>query len=171
MTTPGKKNGPLAALAAVEDTLLVSILVGMIFLAFLQILLRNVFGMGLVWIEPLVRQMLLWVTLAGATVATRDHNHITVDIVSRFLPAGRLRAAAAFASDLFAGLVCALLTYSTYLVFLHEYQRPLLGDVIPGLPYWVSLATLPLAFGVMTLRFARFTGLALLRLVRGGEVP
>ncbi len=143
------------------------ILVGMIVLSFLQIMLRNVFGIGLVWVEPLVRQMLLWVALMGAVVATRDHNHITVDALSRFLPPGRIKHAAGFICDTFAMIICALLTYSTFTVFQLEFQDPQGGYIMPGLPLWGSLLTLPLAFGVITLRFVRFTVLSLVNLVKG----
>ncbi len=158
-----------AIFARIEDGILVLILVAMVLLAFVQILLRNVFGIGLIWIEPLVRQMLLWVALAGAMVATRDHNHITVDAVSRFLPPGRIRPAARLLCDAFSALICGLLTYATFLVFYREFQDPLLGDILPGLPHWGSLLTLPLAFGVMTLRFLRFSAISLHDTLRGGK--
>ena len=157
----------IAIFAKIEDGILLLILVGMVFLAFLQIMLRNVFGIGLIWIEPLVRQMLLWVALVGAMVATRDHNHITVDAVSRFLPPGRIKAATGCLCDTFATLVCSLLTYSTFLVFYREFSNPLLGDILPGLPHWASLLTLPVAFGAMSLRFARFSFIAFLHTLKG----
>ena len=150
-----------------EDGLLMLILVSMIVLSFLQIMLRNVLGIGLVWIDPLVRQMLLWVALMGAVVATRDHNHITVDAVSRFLPPGRIKYGAGFICDTFAMIICALLTYSTFLVFQMEFQDPQGGYIMPGLPLWGTLATLPLAFAIITLRFVRFSVLSLVHLVRG----
>ena len=162
-----KPNSPFVIFARIEDGILMLILVGMIFLAFLQIVLRNVFGVGLIWIEPLVRQMLLWVALAGAMVATRDHNHITVDAVSRFLPPGRIKFASGLLCDIFAAIICGLLTYSTFLVFHSEFQDPLLGNIMPGLPHWASLLTLPIAFGVMTLRFVRFSFLSLRNTLRG----
>ncbi len=162
-----KPRDPFAFFAKIEDGILVLILVGMVFLAFLQIVLRNFFGIGLIWIEPLVRQMLLWVALAGAMVATRDHNHITVDAVSRFLPRGRIKSAAGLLCDTFAAVVCGLLTYSTFLVFQREFQDPLLGNIMPGLPHWASLLTLPVAFGVMTLRFVRFSFLSLRNTLKG----
>jgi len=151
-----------------EDGLLMLILVSMIVLSFVQIMLRNVFGLGWVWIEPLVRQMLLWVALLGAVVATRNHNHITVDAVSRFLPPGRIKHAAGFFCDTFALVICALLTYSTFLVFKMEFQEPQGGFIIPGLPLWGTLLTLPIAFGIMALRFVRFSVLSLVHLIKGG---
>jgi TRAP-type C4-dicarboxylate transport system permease small subunit len=102
------KSSP-AFLARLEDAVLMFILVGMVLLAFTQIFLRNIFGIGLIWIDPLVRQMLLWVTLVGAMVATRDHKHITEDAIGRYLPQGRIKLATGFISNTFATIVCALL--------------------------------------------------------------
>lgn len=160
-------KGPLAFFARLEDALLVLILMGMVILSFTQILLRNIFATGLVWIDPLVRQMLLWVTLTGAMVAARRHKHITVDAISRYLPQGRIKSAAGFICDTFAMIICALLTYSTFRVFHMEYQDPLGGNIIHGLPLWASLLTMPVAFGVMTLRFLRFSILSLIQTFRG----
>lgn len=163
----GERKSPLVFLARLEDSILMLILVGMVFLAFIQILLRNIFGIGLIWIDPLVRQMLLWVTLVGAMVATREHNHITVDAISRFLQPGRIKFATGFICNTFATIVCALLTYSTFRVFQMEFQDPVGGYIMTGLPLWASLLTLPVAFGVMTLRFLRFSIHSLLHTVKG----
>jgi TRAP-type C4-dicarboxylate transport system permease small subunit len=154
-----------------EDGILTLILVSMIFLSFTQILLRNIFGTGLIWIDPLVRQMLLWITLVGAMVATRGHNHINVDAICRFIPPGRIKSATNFICDTFATIVCALLTYSTFSLFHMEFQDPQGGNIVTGFPLWASLLTMPVAFGVMTLRFVRFSILSLLHTIKGGANP
>lgn len=161
------KNSAIAFLAKLEEGLLMLILVGMVSLSFIQIMLRNVFGIGLIWIDPLVRQMLLWITLVGAMVATRGHNHITVDTINRYLPSGRIKSATGFICDAFATIVCALLTHSTFRVFHMEFQDPLGGYIMPGLPLWASLLTMPVAFGVMTLRFLRLAIISLLSTAKG----
>jgi TRAP-type C4-dicarboxylate transport system permease small subunit len=166
-----EKRSPLSFVARLEDAVLMLILVGMVLLAFIQILLRNIFGIGLIWIDPLVRQMLLWLTLVGSMVATRDHKHITEDAIGRYLPQGRIKLATGFISNTFATIVCALLTYSTFLVFQMEFQDPVGGDIITGFPLWASLLTLPVAFSVMTLRFFRFSIFSLLRTVKGDIKP
>jgi TRAP-type C4-dicarboxylate transport system permease small subunit len=166
-----EKRSPLSFVARLEDAVLMLILVGMVLLAFIQILLRNIFGIGLIWIDPLVRQMLLWLTLVGSMVATRDHKHITEDAIGRYLPQGRIKLATGFISNTFATIVCALLTYSTFLVFQMEFQDPVGGDIITGFPLWASLLTLPVAFSVMTLRFFRCSIFSLLRTVKGDIKP
>ena len=68
--TKGQEDPPGFA-ARLEEGILIFLLVSMIILSFTQIVLRNLFETGLIWIDPLVRQMLLWITLVGAMVATR----------------------------------------------------------------------------------------------------
>ena len=68
-----------------EDALLAILLTAMIILASTQILLRNLFDFGFVWIDPLLRVLVLWLGLLGATVATRNNKHISIDLLSRFL--------------------------------------------------------------------------------------
>ena len=166
-----EKKSPLAFLVRLEDGVLIVILMGMVLLSFIQILLRNIFGIGLIWIDPLVRQMLLWITLTGAMVATRENKHITVDAVTRYLPPGRIKLATGFICDAFATTVCALLASATFRVFFMEFQDPLGGTIMPGLPVWASLLTLPVAFGVMTLRFLRLSILSLLHTIKGEITP
>ncbi len=166
-----KKKNPLLLLSWIEDSILMLLLVGMVFLSFLQIMLRNFFGTGLFWVDPLVRQMLLWVTLVGAMVATRDNNHIIVDAVSRFLPPGRVKLATKLICNAFAAIVCALLTYSSFLVFHMEFRDPTGAQIMTGLPLWATLLTMPVAFSVMTFRFIRFSFLSLLYIFKGRAKP
>lgn len=60
-----------------EDVLLIVLLSSMIALASTQILLRIFFEYGLIWAEPLLRVMVLWLGLTGATVkpAQQTHTH------------------------------------------------------------------------------------------------
>ena len=55
----------------IEDWFLVVMLGVMVLLAVVQIFYRNVFGIGLLWADPMLRIMVLWVALAGAVIATR----------------------------------------------------------------------------------------------------
>jgi TRAP-type C4-dicarboxylate transport system permease small subunit len=66
-----------------EDALLVVLLSTMIVLAGTQIILRNFLDSGFVWIDPLLRVLVLWLGLLGATVATRNNKHIRIDLLSK----------------------------------------------------------------------------------------
>ncbi len=51
-----------------EDALLVLILTAMIFLATIQIFLRNFLDMGFIWGDEMLRMLVLWLAVAGALV-------------------------------------------------------------------------------------------------------
>ncbi len=142
----------LAAVEQAESFLLVALLGGMVLLAGTQIILRNFFGLGLVWADPLLRAMVLWAGVFGALAATRGANrHITVDVITHFLPA-RGKRITGFIATLFSAALCATLAWVSLQFVLGEYGS---GAMISGvLPVWLSAAAMPLAFALMALRFA-----------------
>ena len=71
-------------LGRVEKFLLAAMLSIMILLAFLQIILRNVFSSGISWGDPLVRYLVLWVGFIGASLASKEGKHITIEVFSRW---------------------------------------------------------------------------------------
>ncbi len=151
----------------VEDGVLTVLLLGMALLTFLQIILRNLFATGLVWADPLLRHLLLWLTLAGAVVATGEERHICVDALRRILPEGRGKGLVEISVNAFTALVAALLTYATFRVFHLEFENPQGGYIVPGLPLWFSILIMPLSFGLITLRSIRLTLISILDLWRG----
>ena len=56
----------------------------MILLAAYQVIARNFFDTGLLWGDALVRVLVLWVTFVGATIASRNDEHIRIDLLTRF---------------------------------------------------------------------------------------
>ena len=72
-------------LERIEKFVLISILSFVIGLSFLQVILRNFFGSGFIWGDVFLRQMVLWIGLIGASIATKENRHINIDIVSRII--------------------------------------------------------------------------------------
>ena len=106
-----------------EDGLLVFILCALVLLAVSQILLRNLWDSAISWGDPTLRVLVLWLALLGAMSATRDGNHIRIDLLSHYLPSS-LRRLARRGTDLFAALVCSLLAWhSGRFVFFEKFDR------------------------------------------------
>ena len=145
-------------IARLEGGLITVMLSAMILTAFLQIVLRNFFGTGLAWGDPLVRYLVIWVGFIGAAIATREGKHITIEMVSYWLP-GQARSYVQAASRLFSALVCGLLTWAA-LKFVRV-EALMGGSVIFDLPAWAPLVIIPVAFGIMTLRFGLQFGIEL----------
>ena len=137
-------------LLRLEDGLLLLLMSGMILLACAQILLRNLWDSGLVWADPLVRVLVLWLTMLGAMAATRERHHIHIDLLSRFLSQRKQRMVRGL-TDLFAALVCGLLAWHSGRFVWLEFQDG--GILFATLPAWVCESVMPLGFGIMSLRF------------------
>jgi C4-dicarboxylate transporter, DctQ subunit len=148
-----------------EDGLILLLLLGMILLACLQIFMRNAFGSGLLWADPALRVLLLWTALFGAMVASRHDRHISIDIVSRWLPP-LLRAFSKTFNSLFAGAVCSVAAFYAGWFVVDEYRYSSAG--IGGIPVWIFESVMPLAFGLMALRYLGHAATAARALAKGG---
>jgi len=163
-----KKRSPLFdTLHAVEDYLLSLLLVVMVALAFAQIVLRK-FNVSLVWADPLLRHLVLLVTLLGAMIASREHNHISIDIAARFVPP-RVGLGIRVLCDAFAAVVCGLLTKATFMMFLDEFNHQRGGYLVDHIPLWFFQLLLPVAFCVIGLRYLRYFLIAVRETIAGQE--
>ena len=137
-------------LQRIEDGILIAILCLMIGLAALQIVLRNFFGVGIIWGDMLVRVLVLWIGLVGAMVAARQNKHISIDLVARYLPRRFNLPLKAFV-ELFVTVVCSLAAFYGYVFVRTEFYEG--GPAFGQVPVWVCAAIIPVAFGVMALRY------------------
>ena len=133
-----------------EEILLVFLAVLMVSLGFLQILFRNLISIGIVWVDPLVRHLVLWVALLGASIATRENRHISIDVLSTYLsPALRQRVQGAL--QLFSALICLLLVHPAIRFLQDDYQP---GKFLAlGIPLWLSQTIMPVIMAVLGVRF------------------
>ncbi|MBC8434500.1 MAG: TRAP transporter small permease [Desulfobacterales bacterium] len=134
----------------IEDSILVGLLLLMIGLAVTQIFLRNLFDSGIVWSDILVRILVLWVGLLGAMVASRQGNHINVDILDRYLPE-RAKPLVSTVVQLFTALICTVAAYFSLLFVQVEYADG--GTLFAQVPAWVCESIIPFAFAVIAVRY------------------
>ena len=134
----------------IEDGILVGLLLLMIGLAVTQIFLRNLFDSGIVWSDILVRILVLWVGLLGAMVASRQGNHINVDILDRYLPE-RAKPIVSTVVQLFTALICTVAAYFSLLFVQVEYADG--GRLFAQVPAWVCESIIPFAFAVIAVRY------------------
>lgn len=126
-----------------ENAALVLTLSAMILLASTQIILRNFFDTGFGWADEALRLMVLWVAMFGAVAASREHRHITIDVLARVLPENAKAWVAIVVDALTAAISLMLAWYSwEFVADSYEYQDRLLND----LPAWLFQSVLPIAF-------------------------
>jgi TRAP-type C4-dicarboxylate transport system permease small subunit len=134
----------------VEDWLLVFLLFAMISVAASQVILRNVFDMGLLWGDGSVRVLLLWVAMFGAMVASRKDEHIRIDLIGRIIPEVYRSGFARICCFFTAGVLGVFAVSS--LQFVHyEYldQTKAFGAV----PAWFCETIMPVGALIMCLRY------------------
>lgn len=146
--TPAKRAAEIGR--RIENAVLVVLLVALVALACGQIVLRNLFSVGIVWADGLIRLLVLWLALLGAVAASGERRHIAIDALIRVLPE-RARLAADALRGLFAAAVCALLARYSW-SFVADSRA--FGDLLlDGLPAWWFQLILPAGFALMACRF------------------
>ena len=137
-------------LGRAEKFLIAATLSTMILLAFLQIILRNVFSTGISWGDSLVRYLVLWVGFIGASLASKEEKHITIEVLSRWF-SGQGNRYLKGIPPLVSAIICGLLTFAAWTFVQNEAQMG--GTTFLEIPVWIPQIIIPITFALMTLRF------------------
>ncbi len=139
-----------AGIFAVENVAIILLLGVMVFMAFLQVVLRNFFDTGILWGDIFLRHLVLWVGFIGASIATREEKHINIDILTRvvkpaWIPYIRVGV------YLVTLIICAVLTKAGY-VFL-SYEKEAGTILFKNIPAWYFQLIIPVGFALIGFRF------------------
>ena len=133
-----------------EDALLVLLLSTMIVLASTQILLRNLLDSGFVWIDPLLRVLVLWLGLIGATVATRNNRHIRIDLLTKFFRRNTHRLIQSVIGQISAWTCLVVAGYGFKWIHM-DYVDGMTSFV--SVPAWTLEIIIPATFALIGLRY------------------
>lgn len=149
--------------ARLEEILLCLLLTAMIVLTCVQIALRIFFASGLLWADPLLRYLVLWSGLLGASMATSRNEHIALDLAGYLLPK-QLLPLVQLVCHLFSFITSCFLTYAAILFLQSEIQFGSPG--LLAIPSWGWNVIFPLAFGLIALRYLALVATAGLAIIR-----
>ncbi len=137
-------------LMRIENLLIILLLSVMVLMAFLQVVLRNLFSMGILWADIFLRHLVLWVGFIGASLATRESKHINIDILTRFVSGAKQPYFKIFI-DLISGGVCVILARAGYKFLRYEIEAgtTLFNDI----PAWLFQLIIPVGFALIGFRF------------------
>jgi len=135
----------------IEDGLLVFILLSMITLAFSQIIMRNFFETGIIWLDPLLRVLVLWIGLLGALVATRQDKQISVDVLTRILPE-KFKIISNIVTRSFAAIVSGIIAWHSFKFLIDEWHSGV--TAFASVPAWLTESIIPFGFTVIALRYS-----------------
>ncbi|MFH2057411.1 MAG: TRAP transporter small permease [Pseudomonadota bacterium] len=140
----------ILSLQQIEDYILSGLLLVMIVVAVAQIFLRNLFDSGILWGDELVRVLVLWIGLIGAMIASRNNHHISIDVISRYLPE-QTKKVTTFITSVFTALICGIMSWFSLNFVLLEKQDGLIA--FAAIPAWVCESIIPVSFAIICLRY------------------
>ncbi len=142
-------------IAKIEGATAIAMLTIMIALAFFQVIARNFFSFGLLWADPFLRHLVLWLGFVGASMATQNEKHITIDVLSRFVSAERVNIIRII-TNMFAALLCFSLSSAGWTFLLSEIESDEVIFTIASydIKTWWLQTVIPYGFGLMTFRFS-----------------
>jgi len=103
-----------------------------------------------VWIDPLLRTLVLWIGLAGAVVATRTDKHIKIDVLVKYLPV-KLLPLIQRSVYFFTLLVCVLISWHATRFVMSEYEYGTIA--FSGIPAWLTAIIIPVSFCLIAVRY------------------
>ncbi|MBI5186959.1 MAG: TRAP transporter small permease [Nitrospinae bacterium] len=139
-----------SAISKIEGIIISALLAVMILMAFSQVVLRNFFHGGIPWADIFLRNLVLWVCFIGASLSCKEHRHINIDILSRFLPIGFSNIAGIFI-NLASSIVCGFLASAAWGFMMDE--RTAGGFLFSEISTWYFLTIIPASLSLMSVRF------------------
>jgi C4-dicarboxylate transporter, DctQ subunit len=133
-----------------EETFISFILVAMTLLVFAEVMLRYIFGIGILWIEEVTLTLAAWFVLFGMSYGLKVGAHISVDVLVNLLPKEAKRVVTAIALLLALGY-CALLSYGS---FIYLSKLKMIGLEMEDLPFqkWQIMSILVGGFVLLGVR-------------------
>ena len=142
-------EGFFSFLGRVEVAVVALLLFSLIFFGCLQIVLRNFFHSGIVWADPLMRHVVLWLGCFGGMMATSKMRHINIDVLTRVLPE-RFQGARDRIVNLVTALATSVLGFAALKLVIDE--RAFGETDFLGIGVWQLQTILPIAFFVISYR-------------------
>lgn len=139
------------AIAAVEKVLVVSAIAAMVVLSTVQIGMRTAGAGGLPWADELIRFSMMWVAFLGASLATSERRHITIDLLDRSL-SPRGKAVFNLVVEILGVLVLGAIAYVGWWYIGQERMYPDKSPAL-GVLYWHVKTIIPAALGIIAWRF------------------
>lgn len=139
-------------LVKLETFIMSASLIGLLLLAFLQVILRNFFDSGIHWADVFNRLMVLWVGMFAATVAAKTNLHLSLEVLTKFLP-DRFKTIVNVFVNIFVIVVCGFLANASWLFFQDQIMFESADVLFEGLPKAYFSVIFPIGFSLLAWRY------------------
>lgn len=151
-------------LGNIETALLCLIILSIVGLGILKIVLRYFFQISLLWNQVVLQHFILWLAFLGASLATCENRHISIDVLTRYLPK-RLVQFTNILVHIVSFVIVSILAYTGF-EFIRDEQAS--GATLAGaIPIWWAKLIIPIGFVLIALHFALHTIMAIIHKTKG----
>ncbi len=140
----------LKLLHSFEDGALILLVITIIALSCSQIILRNLGIGGMTWSEPAIRANVLWLAMFGALHASRQQNHISINIMSHYLTE-KAHKVIHFLVSISCTFICSTAAYYSLLFVKNEQESDVVAFL--NIPAWILEAIIPYTLTIIAIRF------------------
>ena len=137
----------------IESFLMSTCLIGLLLLAFVQVVLRNFFDSGIHWADVFNRLMVLWVGMFAATVAAKEGRHLSLEVLTKFLPE-RFKPIVSVFVNVFVIVVASMLMIAGYDFYKDQLLYEASDLLFEGVPKAYFSIIFPIGFGLIAFRYA-----------------
>ena len=147
---PNLPRKALQALHLLEDGAIVILVLVMVALSCSSIVMRNLNMGGFTWADTAVRISVLWLAMFGALRASREQNHIAIDLVTHYAPLA-LQKVIHFIISITAAGICAVAAWYSVIFVRSEMTDGMTAFL--NVPTWACEVIIPFTLSVMAMRF------------------
>lgn len=135
-----------------ENTLIVSGLLSVTFVLFINVVLRYIFKAGIVWAEEYARYAIIWIVMAGSGAAVRENMHMSITALIDVTKGKTFH----FAINMF--VLAVSLVFSVFLIYTGIRLTSSMitnNQLSPALeiPLWWIYISIPIGGALMTVRY------------------
>ena len=135
-----------------ENTLVVTGLLSVTFVLFINVVLRYIFKAGLVWAEEYARYAIIWIVMAGSGAAVRENMHMRITAIIDVTKGKTFH----FILNMFVLLVS--ISFSVFLMYAgFRLTMSMIANnqVSPAMeiPLWWIYVSIPIGGALMTIRY------------------
>ena len=134
-----------------DKALVVFLLFTMIVLSFGQVVARNIFSVGFIWIDQVLRMEVLWIAFVGAALATEYNQHIKIDFIANIVRSESVKTSIYKFTQLFTLIICFLF-FIIASDFIRIVSTDLSSTIITGIPDWSFQLIIPYCFFIAAIR-------------------
>ena len=123
------------------EFILVMIVVVQAVLLMASVLFRYLFDSPILWGDEIVRYSLIWMTFVGAAMATKEKQHIQVDVIDMVLPKLGRKITNWFVDIAVTAFMVFLIYYG---IRMTDFQRGMFGETLSWFSYAYVYVSIPI---------------------------